>query len=68
MIHVIRQNIKNDIWKVDEKIPTEPELVQGLGVSRNTIREAIKILEYLGVLEVKQGLGTFVRTKMTFQL
>lgn len=32
VIHVIRQNIKNDIWKVDEKIPTEPELVQGLGV------------------------------------
>ncbi len=61
VIHVIRQNIKNDIWKVDEKIPTEPELVQGLGVGRNTIREAIKILEYLGVLEVKQGLGALLQ-------
>ena len=68
VIHVIRQNIKNDIWKVDEKIPTEPELVQGLGVGRNTIREAIKILEYLGVLEVKQGLGTFVRMKNDFSI
>ncbi len=68
VIHVVRQNIKNDMWEVDEKIPTEPELVQGLGVGRNTIREAIKILEYLGVLEVKQGLGTFVRTKNDFSI
>ena len=37
-------------------------------MGRNTIREAIKILEYLGVLEVKQGLGTFVRTKNDFSI
>ncbi len=36
--------------------------------SRNTIREAIKILEYLGVLEVKQGLVLLYARKMTFQL
>ncbi len=42
VIHVIRQNIKNDIWKVDEKIPTEPELVQGLGVGRTPFVKQLK--------------------------
>lgn len=66
VIAVVRHNIQTELWKVNDKIPTEPELVQGLGVGRNTIREAIKILEYLGILEVKQGHGTFVRSKHDF--
>ncbi len=66
VIAVVRHNIQTELWKVNDKIPTEPELVQALGVGRNTIREAIKILEYLGILEVKQGLGTFVRSRHDF--
>ncbi len=44
-----------------DKIPTENEFVETLGVSRNSIREAIKILVYLGVLEIRRAEGTFVR-------
>lgn len=43
-----------------DKIPTETELSQRLGVSRNSVREAIKILVYLGVLEIRRAQGTFV--------
>jgi GntR family transcriptional regulator, transcriptional repressor for pyruvate dehydrogenase complex len=48
-----------------ERIPTETELGNQLGVSRNSIREAIKILNAVGVLEVKRGKGTFVASTVT---
>ncbi|WP_066066909.1 GntR family transcriptional regulator [Neobacillus soli] len=43
-----------------QKIPPEQKLSNQLGVSRNTIREAIKTLEQEGVLFSRQGVGTFV--------
>ena len=43
-----------------DQIPTEAELAEGMGVSRNSVREAIKILVYLGVLEIRRAEGTFV--------
>ena len=46
--------------KPGDKIPTELELAESLGVGRNSIREAIKILVYLGVLEIRRAEGTFV--------
>lgn len=46
--------------KPGDKIPTEPELAAALGVARTSIREATKILTYLGVLESKRAEGTFV--------
>ena len=46
--------------KPGDKIPTEMELAEQLGVARNSIREAIKILVYIGVLEIKRADGTFV--------
>lgn len=43
-----------------DKIPTEAELAESMGVGRNSIREALKILVYLGVLEIRRAEGTFV--------
>ena len=43
-----------------DQIPTEAQLTEILGVSRNTVREAIKILIYMGVLEIRRPEGTFV--------
>ena len=42
------------------KLPTEPELAATLGVARTSVREATKILTYLGVLESRRSEGTFV--------
>lgn len=47
-------------WKAGEKLPNEMELAQDLGVSRATLREAIRTLAAQGVLEVRRGKGTFV--------
>lgn len=46
--------------KPGDRIPTESQLAETLGVGRNSVREAIKILVYLGVLEIRRADGTFV--------
>jgi DNA-binding FadR family transcriptional regulator len=43
-----------------QKIPTEMELCESLKVGRNSVREAIKILVTMGVLEIRRSEGTFV--------
>ena len=58
--------IEDGEYKVGEKIPTEPELMKIFDVSRNTIREAVQSLTWSGILEVKQGAGTFVRSSSRF--
>ena len=48
-----------------DQIPTEVELSERFGVARNTVREAIKILVALGVLEIRRPVGTFVCSGFT---
>lgn len=43
-----------------DRLPSEPELVERLHVSRTVLREAISRLESIGLLKVRRGLGTFV--------
>ncbi|MCN0152927.1 FadR/GntR family transcriptional regulator [Salinispora arenicola] len=56
----LRARILGGEWPVGSRIPTEPQLVTALGVGRNTIREAIRALVHAGVLERRQGSGTYV--------
>jgi DNA-binding FadR family transcriptional regulator len=58
----LRSAIREGRWRVGERIPVEPRLAEMLGVGRSTVREAVRILASAGVLEVRQGAGTFVRT------
>ena len=44
-----------------DQLPNENELSEELSVSRTTLREAIRILVTNGVLEIRRGLGTFVK-------
>ena len=62
----LEQMIESGQYEVGQRIPTEPELMEMFSVSRNTIREAIKSLTWSGVLEVKQGDGTYVRATNRF--
>lgn len=55
--------IKDDAVQVGDRFPTERDLCSILGVGRGTVREAVKVLVSQGVLEIKPGLGTFVKSK-----
>lgn len=67
IVEQVMEEIKNLIasgqYKVADKIPSEAELCEMFGVSRPTIREAIKIFNYLGVLESFTGRGTYVSNR-----
>ncbi|GAA5196074.1 FadR/GntR family transcriptional regulator [Rugosimonospora acidiphila] len=41
-------------------MPTEPQLMEILGASRNSVREAIRALQALGIVEIRHGYGTFI--------
>lgn len=56
----LRRRIADGEWAVGERIPTEPELAELLGASRNTLREAVGALVHVRVLERRQGSGTYV--------
>ena len=56
---IIDQLIKGNL-RPGDKLPTEAELRENLGASRNSVREAIKQLEAYGVLYIKRAEGTFV--------
>ncbi|MBW1597554.1 FadR/GntR family transcriptional regulator [Streptomyces sp. JJ38] len=60
VIDALREPITSGEWPVGSRIPTEPELVERLGVARNTVREAIRALAHNGLLDIRQGSGTYV--------
>jgi DNA-binding FadR family transcriptional regulator len=61
VIDQLRTAVTQGEWPIGERIPTEAELVEQLGVGRNTVREAVRALAHTGLLEVRQGDGTYVR-------
>lgn len=61
----IRSMIKQDGFQPGDKIYSEHELTKRLGVSRASVREAIRILEVSGLLSVHQGRGVFLRNDNT---
>ncbi|MET8851775.1 FadR/GntR family transcriptional regulator [Amycolatopsis sp. NPDC004625] len=61
VIEQLRTAVTQGEWPIGERIPTETELVEQLGVGRNTVREAVRALAHTGLLEVRQGDGTYVR-------
>lgn len=57
----LRELIHSGEWPLQQRIPAEPELMAMLGVSRGTLREAVKALAHGGMLDVRRGDGTYVR-------
>ena len=61
VIDNIRQMIADGELQAGQKLPSERELAEKFNVSRVPIREALKILEYMGVLDSSPGDGTYVK-------
>lgn len=60
VIDCLTDAMRSGELKPGDRIPTEMELSEQLGIARNSVREAVKILVYLGVLEIRRAEGTFV--------
>ena len=58
--NILKDKIVSREWKVHDRIPSEMQLSALYGVSRSTVRAAIGSLVEAGLLERKQGKGTFV--------
>jgi GntR family transcriptional regulator, transcriptional repressor for pyruvate dehydrogenase complex len=58
----LREQVLSGQWPVGGRLPAETELAQRLEVGRSTVREAVRALVHAGLLETRQGSGTFVRS------
>ena len=56
----IRQAIQEGQLKPGEQLPSEPQFAMQLGVSRSTLRDAVRILVDQRLLERRRGVGTFI--------
>ncbi|TNM36417.1 FadR family transcriptional regulator [Nocardioides albidus] len=63
----MRALLESGEWEVGTRVPPEPALAAALGVSRNTVREAVKALAHLGLLQVRRGDGTYVAATTEMQ-
>lgn len=61
-VEALREQITAGGWAVGQRLPTETELAETLQVGRSTVREAVRVLVHAGMLETRQGAGTFVRS------
>ncbi len=66
VIDKLKQDIEEGKFKPGYKLPSENELAKTLGVSRATLREALRILEDENIIIRKHGIGTFVIEKPVF--
>jgi len=63
IVHQIRGAILSGELKIGDRLPSEKDLAMKFGVSKSSLREAYRVLEAYGLLEIKQGMsgGAFVR-------
>lgn len=65
VINQIKQGLLEHQLKPGDRLPSESELVDLMGVSRGSVRQAMKALETLGVLSIRPGDGTYVNSSVS---
>ncbi|MCE7794544.1 GntR family transcriptional regulator [Salipaludibacillus sp. CUR1] len=66
VIDKIKSDIEQGVYEAGERLPSEFQLSKQLGVSRATLREALRMLEDESVIIRRHGVGTFINTKPLF--
>jgi len=61
IVKQLRNIIEKDGLKAGDKIPSERELSERLNAGRSSVREALRALELLGLIETRRGEGTYIR-------
>ncbi len=62
VVNRVQQQILSGELKPGDKLPTERDMAERLGVGRNSVREAMRALEIIGITESRQGGGNYIRT------
>ncbi len=60
VVNTIKEMLITRQLRPGDKLPTETEICEGLGVSRGSVREAMKILSAFGLIDIRVGNGTYV--------
>jgi GntR family transcriptional repressor for pyruvate dehydrogenase complex len=60
IINMIKEAMMNDEIRPGDRLPTEIEFTEQLGIGRNAVREAMKMLSALGVIDIRRGDGTYI--------
>src|SRR5690606_8296077 len=60
VLSALRVALENEVYKPGDKLPSEARLAAEFGVGRSTVREALRVLSHLGLVETWSGKGTFV--------
>lgn len=68
VVNQLQHIIQRDGLEAGDKLPSERELAERLGVGRSSIREALRALELLGVIETRRGEGTYMKRVDEHQL
>lgn len=68
IISEIQDRLVKGALRAGDRLPPEGKLAAQFGVGRTSVREAMKVLAALGVVEIRRGDGTFVATGDSFQL
>jgi GntR family transcriptional repressor for pyruvate dehydrogenase complex len=61
VVDALYEALRSGQYRPGDRLPSEPQLAATLGVGRSAVREAIRELLTLGVVEVRHGKGTFVQ-------
>lgn len=67
IIDLIERNIRDRVWLPGDRLPTERELAETLGASRNTLRRGLKILELEGKITRHVGRGSYVSSDLAME-
>jgi GntR family transcriptional regulator, transcriptional repressor for pyruvate dehydrogenase complex len=59
-------NVVNGVWAAGDRLPPERDLCQQFGIARTSLREALKAMELVGMLDSRVGDGTFVCARSEF--
>jgi DNA-binding FadR family transcriptional regulator len=62
-IAALRARIEGGDWEIGERLPPEQQLAMQLGVGRSTVREAVRSLASMGLVQSRHGSGTYVQAR-----
>ena len=68
VVNSIKQLLADKKLLPGDKLPNELEISEGLGVSRGSVREAMKILSAFGLIDIRVGNGTYVSDSPSSEL